>query len=122
MATEIVTDSSAKDEDDIEGEKKTDSGLDREEGDKTNEKANLYQRGPASKRYRAKAREAQLRERIEKLSKGDQLDATQKPKRPKWTRHEKWEMTKLGHEDEISKNKEGMDLTIKKSSIPLACS
>ena len=64
---------------------------------------------------RQKVCETQMIQELEKLSKGARSDTVRKTKRPKWTRHQKWELTKFGHEDKIKEKKDEMGLTIKKS-------
>ena len=53
-----------------------------------------------------------MRKDLEILSKGTKSDSLQKAKR--WTRHQKWKLTKFGHGDKIKEHKEEMILTIKK--------
>ena len=71
-----------------------------EEGDKSNE--GKPQTKSAGKHYWAKDCKAQLRKEV-KFLKGDQSGTICKPKRLKRTRHDKWELAKVGHEDEISR-------------------
>ena len=98
----------AEDADDIEEENGSDGG----EGDKSNEGKSISK--SVRKHLNRKARKAQLRKDLERLSTGDQPDTTHKIKRPKWTRHQKWKLTKFRQEYEIKGKKKEMGLTIKK--------
>ena len=108
VALEYAADSGAEDEEDGEEE-----GLDVEEGNRSNNSRPLSK---SSNRCRkVKVDVVQMRKEIDKLSKGAKSDTSRKTRRPKLTRHERWQVTKFCHEDGIKKMKEEMSLTIQKA-------
>jgi len=109
VALEYATDSGAEDEEDSEEDES-----DGEEDDKSNN--GRPQTKSARRRRTVQKKQEQLRKGIMRLSKGIKSDTSKKTKIPKLTRHQKWQVTKFGHESGIEQMKEEMSLTIQKAS------